>query len=75
MSDNEENKDRKEQKPVWVQNYIKRLQAEGFVRWDSCTWIHPKDIPLFVAKGKINRARRRRALVLAQRAKAKTNPE
>jgi hypothetical protein len=61
MSENDEHAtNRKGQKPVWVENFIKRLQAQGFVRWDSCTWIHPKDIPWFTARVKINRSRRRR---------------
>ena len=72
MSDNdEENNDRKAQRPVWVENFIKRLESEGFVRWDPVTWIKPEDIPVFVAKGKIKRSRRRRALLMAQRAEAR----
>ena len=71
MGDNDvDNNDPKAQKPVWVENFIKRLESEGFVRWDSCTWIKPEDIPAFTAKGKINRSRRRRALLMAQRAEA-----
>ena len=75
MSDNDEDKDPKAKKPVWVENFIKRLKAEGFVRWDRVTWIKPEDIPIFVAKGKINRARRRRSFVLAQRAEARMKRE
>ena len=71
MGDNdEENNDRKAQKPVWVENFIKRLESEGFIRWDSCTWIKPEDIPVFIAKGKIKRSRKRRAILMAERAEA-----
>jgi hypothetical protein len=39
MSDSDEQAtNRKGQKPVWVENFIKRLQAQGFVQWDSFTW-------------------------------------
>ena len=72
VSDNEENKTGAGQKPAWVENFIKRLQAQGFVQWDPVTWIKPEDIPVWVAKGKINRSRRRRALLMGQRAEAKT---
>ena len=61
MSDNDEQApNRNGQKPVWVENFIRRLQAQGFVQWDSFTWIHPKDIPWFTARIKINRFKRRR---------------
>jgi hypothetical protein len=61
MSENDEQATNpKGKKPVWVENFIRRLQAQGFVQWDPCTWIHPKDIPWFTARLKITRSRRRR---------------
>ena len=71
MSDDEENKTGEAQKQFCPDNFIKRLQAEGFVRGDPVTWIKPEDIPVFVAKGKIKRSRKRRALLMAQRAEAR----
>ena len=71
MSDDDDSNDHKAQKPIWLENFITGLQAQGFVRWGSCTWIKPEDIPVFIAKGKINRSRRRRALLMAQRAEAR----
>jgi hypothetical protein len=68
MTDDEENKAGEETKGFRPENFIRRLQAEGFVQWDRFTWIHPKDIPLFIVKGKIKRARRGRAMIMAQRA-------
>ena len=76
MSDNdEEHKTGKVQKQFCPKNFIKRLEAAGYVRWDSCTWIKPADIPIMAARRKIKRARRRCALRGMLLAEAKTKRE
>ncbi len=73
MTDDEENKAGEEPKGFRPENFIRRLQAEGFIQWDPVTWIHPKDIPAFILKGKIKRAQRNRARIMAQRASTIAN--
>lgn len=71
----DESKPGKELRQFRPENFIRRLQAEGFVQWDPITWIHPRDIPIFLAKRKINRWRRRRAMMMAQRAEAESRAQ
>lgn len=66
MTDHEAQKSGEVPRRFRPEKFIRRLQAEGFVQWDRFTWIHPKDIPVFVAKGRIKRWRRRRAEFMAQ---------
>jgi hypothetical protein len=66
MTDDEENKAGEEPKRFRPENFIHRLQSEGFVQWNRFTWIHPKDISLFIVKGKIKRVRRNRDRIMAQ---------
>lgn len=72
MSEEEDGKTSDAPRRFRPEYFIRRLQAQGFIRWGRATWIHPKDIPAFIVKAKINRWRKRRAMMMAQLAETES---